>query len=132
MAAVDRVVVPAIRRFDPELILISAGQDPSAVDPLARMAMSADGFRLMAARVADLAGEVCGDRLVALHEGGYSEGYAPVCTWAVVEGLSGVRTGYVDPYEGWLSAVDGNREIGPAGAAIDRVVAHHRVHWELA
>jgi acetoin utilization deacetylase AcuC-like enzyme len=131
MAALERVVVPAIRHFAPDLILVSAGQDPSAVDPLARMAMSADGFRRMAARVAELAEQVCGGRLVALHEGGYSEGYAPVCTWAVIEGLSGVRTGHEDPYVSWLSEVDANQEIGPAAAVIDRVVERHGDQWRL-
>jgi acetoin utilization deacetylase AcuC-like enzyme len=132
MCAVDRVVAPALHRFAPELILVSAGQDSSAVDPLARMAMSADGFRHMAARVAGLAADLCGGRLAALHEGGYSEGYAPVCTWAVVEGLCGVRTGHEDPYASWLGEVDANREIGPAAAAIDRVVERHDTQWGLA
>jgi acetoin utilization deacetylase AcuC-like enzyme len=131
MAAVDRIVVPAIRQFAPDLVFVSAGQDPSAVDTLARMAMSADGFRRMAARVADLAVEICNGRVVALHEGGYSEGYAPVCTWAVVEGLSGVRTGHEDPYESWFSEVNASREIGPATAAIDQVVAQHGAQWGL-
>jgi acetoin utilization deacetylase AcuC-like enzyme len=132
MSAIDRIVVPAMRRFAPDLILVSAGQDPNAVDPLARMAMSADGFRRMADRVADLADDLCGGRLAAFHEGGYSEGYAPVCTWAVVEGLCGVRTGHADPYASWLDEVDMNRAIGPAAAAIDRVVELHHAQWDLA
>jgi acetoin utilization deacetylase AcuC-like enzyme len=131
MATVDRIVVPAIRKFAPDLVLVSAGHDPSAVDPLARMAMSADGLRRMAARVAGLADEVCGGRLIALHEGGYSEGYAPVCTWAVVEGLSDVRTEHEDPYESWFSEVSASREVGPAGAVIDQVVAQHGAQWGL-
>lgn len=132
LAALDRVVLPAIRRFGPELILISAGQDASGVDPLARMAVSSDGFRQMAARLAALADEVCDGRLVACHEGGYSQGYAPVCTWAVVEGLSGVRTGHEDPYQSWLGTMPCGVEVGPAAVAIDRVVAQHGARWELA
>jgi acetoin utilization deacetylase AcuC-like enzyme len=131
LSAIDRLVVPAIRRFAPDLMLVSAGQDPNALDPLARMAMSAAGFRRMAARVAELADELCGGRLAALQEGGYSEGYAPVCTWAVVEGLSGIRTGHEDPYASWLDEVDASREIGPAAAAIDRVVERHGAQWGL-
>ncbi len=64
------------------------------------MAVTADGFRRAAARIASLADEVCHGQLVALHEGGYSDGYAPVCTSGVVEGLSGIRSGYEDPYAG--------------------------------
>jgi acetoin utilization deacetylase AcuC-like enzyme len=131
LAAIERVVAPALRRFGPELIIVSAGQDPSGVDPLARMAMSANGFRAMAAMLADLADKVCGGRLLACHEGGYSQGYAPVCTWAVVEGMSGIRTPHEDPQEPWLGAMPCATEVGPAGAAIDRVVARHGVQWGL-
>ena len=131
LAAFDRVVLPAVRAFAPDLILVSAGQDPSGVDPLARMACSADAFRQFAARLAALADEVCGGRLVACHEGGYSQGYAPVCTWAAVEGLSGVRTGHVDPYDAWLGGIPEATEVGPAGAAIDRVVEVHGARWGM-
>ncbi|MGH2614611.1 MAG: class II histone deacetylase [Thermomicrobiales bacterium] len=123
LAAIERIVAPAIRRFAPECILVSAGQDASGVDPLARMAVSADGFRAMAAAVAALADEICEGRLVACHEGGYSQGYAPVCTWAVVEGLSGIRTPYEDPYDPWLGGMPCATDLGPAAAAIDRVIA---------
>jgi acetoin utilization deacetylase AcuC-like enzyme len=131
LEAIDRVVIPAIRRFAPDLILVSAGQDPSGVDPLARMAMSADGFRSMAAKLAALADEVCAGRLVACHEGGYSQGYAPVCTWAVVEGISGLRTPHEDPYDAWLGGMPCATDAGPARAAIDRVVAQHGEQWGL-
>ncbi len=131
LAAIERVVAPALRRFGPELIIVSAGQDPSAFDPLARMAMSANSFRAMAAMVADVADEVCGGRLLACHEGGYSQGYAPVCTWAVVEGLSGIRTSHEDPNEAWLGALACATDIGPAREAIDRVVARHGAQWGL-
>jgi acetoin utilization deacetylase AcuC-like enzyme len=131
LTAIERIVSPAIRRFAPDLILVSAGQDPSGVDPLARMAVSADGFRTMAAAMAALADEVCAGRLVACHEGGYSEGYAPVCTWAVVEGLSGIRTPHDDPYGPWLGGMRCAADAGPATAAIDRVIARYGVQWGL-
>jgi acetoin utilization deacetylase AcuC-like enzyme len=132
LAAIERVVSPAIRHFAPDLILVSAGQDPSGVDPLARMAVSADGFRTMAAAVASLADEVCAGRLVACHEGGYSEGYAPVCTWAVIEGMSGIRTPYEDPYGPWLGGMPCASDAGSATAAIDRVIARHGAQWGLS
>ena len=132
LAAIERIVSPAIRRFQPDMILVSAGQDPSGVDPLARMAVSADGFRVMAAAVTALADEVCAGRLVACHEGGYSEGYAPVCTWAVIEGMSGIRTPHDDPYGPWLGGMPSASNAGPAMAAIDRVIARHGPKWGLS
>lgn len=131
LSAFDRVVLPAIRAFGPDIILVSAGQDPSGVDPLARMSCSSNGFRQFGQRVAELADEVCGGRLVAFHEGGYSQGYAPICTWAAIEGMSGIRTGHEDPYEGWLGGNAPGLEIGPAGPFIDAAVAQHRDRWGL-
>lgn len=46
----------------------------------------------------DVAGDVCEGRVVCCQEGGYSEYYVPFCGLAVLEQLSGVRTGVVDPY----------------------------------
>lgn len=131
LSAIDRVVLPVLRAFVPEMILVSAGQDASGVDPLARMAMSADGFRQMAARVAAAADELCGGRLVACHEGGYSQGYAPICAWAVIEGLSGVRTELEDPYEAWLGGPPWGTVSGPATPHIDRAVKRHAGRWRL-
>ena len=52
----------------------------------------------MAGRLDALAGELCGGRLVAVHEGGYSDVYVPFCGLAVIEALSGRRTAVADPY----------------------------------
>jgi len=94
----DKIVTPIVHKFKPELILISAGQDASIFDPLARMMVSADGYKWMAKRMQHLAEIYCSGRLVCLHEGGYSEAYVPFCTHAVIEGLSGISTGVKDPF----------------------------------
>lgn len=132
LSTFDRVVLPAIRAFGPDIILVSAGQDPSGVDPLARMSVSSNGFRDFGKRMAELADDVCGGRLIAFHEGGYSQGYAPVCTWAAIEGISGIRTDHEDPYEPWLGSIAAAVDIGPAAGFIDRVVGLHRDQWGLA
>lgn len=67
----DTVFVPALRRFRPELLLVSAGFDPFQDDPLAQMNVSAAGFGAMTERLRLVADEVCGGRLVVVLEGGY-------------------------------------------------------------
>ena len=96
--AFEKHVIPTIRDFQPELILVSAGQDASIFDPLARMMLSADGYAYMARTIRDLADEICEGRLVCLHEGGYSEEYVPFCTHAIIEEISGVKTDVEDPF----------------------------------
>ena len=97
LSVVDRVVVPAIQAFQPELLFVSSGFDPSARDPLGRMSVTTEGFRGIAERLLALADEVCGGRLVFSHEGGYSPVQVPFCGLAVLEALSGVRTEVQDP-----------------------------------
>ena len=48
LAAFDRVVLPALHRFRPELIVIASGLDASAMDPLGRMLCTSETYRAMA------------------------------------------------------------------------------------
>jgi acetoin utilization deacetylase AcuC-like enzyme len=98
-SVVERVVGPAMRAFSPELIVVSSGFDPSAFDPLGRMSVTSDGFRGIAERLLEIADEVCDGKIVFSHEGGYSPVHVPYCGLAVLEALSGVRTGVVDPFD---------------------------------
>jgi acetoin utilization deacetylase AcuC-like enzyme len=98
--AFESVVDPLIRRFGPDLILVSAGQDAGAADPLGRMSVSTEGFRYMASTVTALAREVCGGRLVAVQEGGYSPDHLPYCTLAIIEAMAGLQPALpADPLE---------------------------------
>jgi acetoin utilization deacetylase AcuC-like enzyme len=99
-AAFEQLVLPIGLQYRPQLILVSAGQDPSWLDPLAQMCMTMAGFRTMSGLLLDLAGEVCEGRLVMLQEGGYSVAYVPYCTAGAVESLLGVDLGIVDLYDG--------------------------------
>lgn len=65
------VIVPAVERFRPELIIVSAGYDAHWADPLAPMNASVTGYASIAQRVYNLAAEVCSGRLVCALEGGY-------------------------------------------------------------
>ena len=62
---------PALERFQPEFILISAGFDGHHKDPLAGVALTADGFGRLTRMVMGMARQHCGERLVSVLEGGY-------------------------------------------------------------
>jgi acetoin utilization deacetylase AcuC-like enzyme len=98
LAALDRVVVPALERFRPELIVIACGLDAGGFDPLGRMQLSAAAFGAMTARILDAASSLCEGRLAAAHEGGYSAAHVPFCGLAVIEALSGLEAGVDDPF----------------------------------
>ena len=122
VATFERVVAPALRAFRPELVLVASGLDASAMDPLASMMMTSDGYRRLTRIMLDVAGEVCGGRLVACHEGGYSPAYVPYCGLAIMEELAGVRTGLDDPLLGLLGGMAG-QDLQPHQEAIVRQLA---------
>jgi acetoin utilization deacetylase AcuC-like enzyme len=64
---------PKIEAYRPELILVSAGFDAHAADPLGSMAVTEDGFVEMSQRVLDWAYRFAGGRVVAVLEGGYDK-----------------------------------------------------------
>ena len=117
LAAFDRVVLPALQRFRPQLIVVASGLDASAMDPLGRMLCTSETYRAMAARIAAAADSLCGGRLVATHEGGYSNAYVPFCGLAVIEEFAGIRTPVVDPYLEELMHM-GGQELQPHQAAV--------------
>jgi acetoin utilization deacetylase AcuC-like enzyme len=133
LAAFERVVLPIATQFRPELVIVSAGQDASAQDPLARMCLSTAAYRSMTAIMQRIAAESAGGRLVLAQEGGYSEIYAPYCTLAIFEALCGERTGIEEPLNDerttrWPAtrAVSGDQE-----AAIAAIEQQQRQFWNL-
>jgi acetoin utilization deacetylase AcuC-like enzyme len=71
LAAVDEICAPALRRFRPELILVSAGFDAHFADPLAGQLVSTRGYYDVATALRGLAEELCEGRIVFALEGGY-------------------------------------------------------------
>jgi acetoin utilization deacetylase AcuC-like enzyme len=119
LAAFDRVVLPALQRFAPQMIVVASGLDASAMDPLGRMLCTSETYRGMAARIVAAADSLCSGRLIATHEGGYSNAYVPFCGLAVIEEFSGSRTEVEDPYLDELMHMGGQQLQLHQAAAID-------------
>lgn len=80
-AVFDHVFLPALEKFKPDLLFISAGFDAFEHDPLAGMRVTHAGFAAMARRLRAAASKLSGDRVIAVLEGGYD-----------LDGLSGGMT----------------------------------------
>lgn len=102
--AFERIVIPALQQYRPELIIVACGLDANGVDPLARMLLHSDSYRAMTKAVIEVATAVCGGRVVMVHEGGYAEACVPFCGLAVIETLAGVHTPVDDPFLGLIQA----------------------------
>ena len=72
LRAFNEVLVPVARRFQPQLVLVSAGFDAHWADQLAMMRVTITGFVQMAMILKELAAELCQGRLVFTLEGGYN------------------------------------------------------------
>ena len=81
--AFEEIVEPEVQRFQPELVLVSAGFDAHEDDPLAGMLLTEDGFRDLARRSAAL-----GPRFAAVLEGGYNLETLPACVGAALDGFA--------------------------------------------
>jgi len=68
----EQIVIPAARRFNPGLILVSAGYDTHWADGLALMQVSVIGFAQMVKTIKGLADELCSGHLAFTLEGGYN------------------------------------------------------------
>ncbi len=92
-AAFERVVLPALSRFRPDLIFVACGLDAGNNDPLGRMMLGPEDFRWMTRAVLDAARRLCGGRIVFAHEGGYSAPTAPFLALPIFEELTGRPSG---------------------------------------
>jgi len=67
----EKRILPALRHFAPDLLIISAGFDAHSRDPLAQLELQTDDYRWVTEQLLDIASECCDGRVVSLLEGGY-------------------------------------------------------------
>jgi acetoin utilization deacetylase AcuC-like enzyme len=76
-AAFESRILPRLRDFQPEIIIISAGFDAHMRDPLANINLTEADFAWVTRKIMDVADQCAGGRVVSLLEGGYDlEGLA--------------------------------------------------------
>jgi acetoin utilization deacetylase AcuC-like enzyme len=84
------VILPALQRFRPEALLVSAGFDAHRDDPLAQIELSTGFFGWMSLRLMEIADQYSGGRLLSLLEGGYNLRVLPLCVAEHLKVLAGV------------------------------------------
>ncbi|MBS3937411.1 MAG: histone deacetylase [Peptococcaceae bacterium] len=120
----DRVIIPILDSYQPELILVSAGQDAYRNDPLGGMKLTYRGFERMTQALKSVAKSWSGGRMLFCLEGGYHlEGQARAVTY-VLNILAG-------------SAPSAPKETPPAPPSaaslrrLDEILALQSKHWPL-
>ena len=84
----ERIVIPCLKAFAPDLLLVSSGFDASYHDPLGTMMVTSTCFGELAFQLSEAMNH---RNTVFCHEGGYSENLVPYCGLRVVEALAGVE-----------------------------------------
>jgi acetoin utilization deacetylase AcuC-like enzyme len=133
--AFARIVTPISCQFDPDLVIVSAGQDASVMDPLARMSLTLAGYRAMTEAMMSVAAKCCEGRLVITQEGGYAPQYAPYCSATIAQTLVGLPPDgewIADPYGERAETQPASVELGlDVASAIERALAIQQDYWVL-
>jgi acetoin utilization deacetylase AcuC-like enzyme len=118
--AFQRIVEPIALRYEPEFVIISAGFDPHALDPLGGMGVSEQGFAMMARSLLRVADASAGGRCVAVLEGGYDLRALRDCSLQVLAELRGSSS------PDWLATPSVR-----AGPVLDAVKRIQRNYWKF-
>lgn len=122
LEAFDAVIGPVLERFDPGLILISAGQDGHVADPLSSQQLTIAGYHALAEAVAKFAG-ARGIGVAAVQEGGYNPETLPRLDHAILAGLGGFPADLAEP--------DRPADVGDIGwpERLNRIRRAQRPFW---
>jgi acetoin utilization deacetylase AcuC-like enzyme len=117
-AAFERVILPVLEAYAPELVLVSAGFDASAADPLAQMEVSDAAFGWMASELSRVAERSASGRMALVLEGGYD--------------LVALESGLVSSMNGMLARGSSEARTPPGGAMpldVERAMRHAKKAW---
>jgi len=96
LEAVNQIVVPIVRQYKPQFILVSAGFDGHYSDPVGELALSTFSYVETFEKTLSFASEVCDGKVVAVLEGGYSQKFLGTIAAAVISKMSGATYSFKD------------------------------------
>ncbi|MBI5578572.1 MAG: hypothetical protein HY895_05410, partial [Deltaproteobacteria bacterium] len=119
------LVRPIARAYQPEIILVPCGFDLWLHDRLAEMRVSAEGYGLMTALLADIAAEVCNGRIAFVMEGGYSAEGIQNCGLTMLQSLCRPSPSNLETLQ--KVAADDPGRLG----ALKKAIEIHRAYWDV-
>ncbi len=105
----EGVFFPVLREFRPEVIIVSAGFDAHAADPIGGMGLESESFGRFAARIASLAREIDAAPPALVLEGGYDLGALAESVAATIKGVSELDAGWGHPPD--IASVEDTRKV---------------------
>jgi acetoin utilization protein AcuC len=125
--ALKETFVPLAEEFRPEIIIANGGSDPHFADTLGSLALTVSGFFEISNVIRKTADEVCNGRLVLMPGSGYNIQILPLCWYALVAGVVGLKNINVkEPYAPSNESPDCRRAVENT---IDELKKLLRRHW---
>jgi len=118
-----RLLTPVARAFEPQLIVVSAGFDIHAADPLGGMKVTPAGFAGLTRLILDIARQTSAGRVVFCLEGGYNADALADSALAVIDELTGRTSTDVD-------AMAATADPGRLNTIVGRCIHTHRRFWK--
>ncbi len=122
----NQIVVPIVRQYKPQFIVVSTGFDNHYSDPVASLSLSALSYVETFGKVLELASKFCMGRLVAVLEGGYSRSFLGRMAVAVIAKMAGIPYPIKDK-----QSVAGPRIRKRARKIIEEVKSFQSSFWNL-
>jgi acetoin utilization deacetylase AcuC-like enzyme len=117
--AFERLIVPIAQRYEPQFVLLSAGFDAHARDPLGAMQVTEAGFRALARMLLRVADESAQGRCAAILEGGYD-----------LQAIRGSSAAVLDELRGSHEPLPPH-EPSRMAPLVDHLIKLHRSYWRL-
>ncbi|MFC6718933.1 class II histone deacetylase [Natrialbaceae archaeon GCM10025896] len=123
--AINELVDPVLSAFDPDALLVSAGQDPGTMDPLGRNTVTKAGFETLGSAARTLSNRYTDGTFAIVQEGGYHVTHLAYATLGVLEGALGIESEIADPFT-WMP-----ENVDLAKQAVDRALRTHSAYWPV-
>lgn len=127
LRALEQVMQPALRRFEPQFLLVSAGYDGADLDTLGHHQLSSDVYYRLTAGLRELAEELCEGRLSVVLEGGYD----PVALAGGVESTALALLGEPPPAAAAPPAAAHPEALARVDDDLDQIIEIHRTRLAL-
>ena len=127
LRAFEQIISVISGQFKPELILIAAGFDGHFADPLTGLRLTVDGYAQMAAKAAEMAGNLCQGRILLALEGGYNLEALPFSVLATINELGRFGLHPSDPFPG----PEKKLSITQASENLNLIKQIHKDFWKL-
>ncbi|CAN6337472.1 unnamed protein product [Urochloa humidicola] len=94
--ALNQLVVPAIDKFQPQLLVLVVGQDSSAFDPNGRQCLTMEGYKKIGQIMRSMSNRHSNGQILIVQEGGYHITYSAYCLHATLEGVLDLEAPLLD------------------------------------